>query len=337
MAAIGSGCANPWRREDAAFRHKGVRYAYSRWCAGACADEPAAARPVVLVHGFAQSRLSWEETAARLVRRTPGLAVYALDLVGHGDSERPAARAPYDLRAQADALAAFVRSVSFAGAAVFGYSMGGRVALEMACSDPEPLFGLVLESAGAGPCDGQARESFAARNAQWARRLREEGIDSFAAWWGELSLFASQRDLPADVRKRIASGRARNDAEALARTLEQAGAHAMRSEAECVAALRALRARGAFVHYVAGSRDEKYARVARKLEEAGAAQAHIVEGAGHNTHLERPDEFARLAAFALGDGAVCADVASEDRGICEIRGASQHDVKKRAISDSIVE
>ncbi len=231
----------------------------------------------------------------RIAALAPESAVYALDLAGHGDSGRPESSAPYGLRAQSRMLAAFIRSVSFARAAVVGYSMGGRVALEMACSDPGVISALVLESAGVGPGDEGDRGAYAVRNGRWARRLREEGIESFAEWWGELPLFASQRALPADVRERIALGRMRNDPEALARTLECAGAHEMRAESENIAALRALRAHGVDVCYIAGACDEKYARVAYALERAEAAQTVIVEGAGHNVHLERPEEFIRLA------------------------------------------
>ena len=88
--------------------------------AAACRES---AVPLILLHGFAQSSASWNATASELA--ATGRPVYALDLVGHGGSERPANPRAYALDAQGEALLAFARliaDVEGVRPAVLGYS-----------------------------------------------------------------------------------------------------------------------------------------------------------------------------------------------------------------------
>ncbi len=88
-----------------------------------------------------------------------------------------------------------------------------------------PFSALVLESAGLGPADDAAREALRERNFAWAARVRDEGVSAFMDWWAGLPLFESQRNLDDDQRERLRAGRLANDAESLALSFEQAGAH----------------------------------------------------------------------------------------------------------------
>ena len=210
--------------------------------AAACRES---AVPLILLHGFAQSSASWNATASELA--ATGRPVYALDLVGHGGSERPANPRAYALDAQGEALLAFARliaDVEGVRPAVLGYSMGGRVTLAALRRDPRAFSAVILEAAGFGPATQAEREAVAKRDAACATRLRADGLEAFMDFWEQLPLFASQRDLPPDVRERLRAGRMANDAEALARTFEQAGQHVMPSRAETLETLAVLRAGG---------------------------------------------------------------------------------------------
>ena len=201
-----------------------------------------------------------------------------------------------------DRVAAIVRLVAAAeGAPVLvGYSMGGRIAAETMVRHPGlPLAGLVLESAGLGPADDAARAALARRNGEWAARLREGGVAAFMDWWETLPLFATQRELPPATRAAIRIGREAHGAETLARSLEAWGAHHQAAESETVAALAQMRVAGRPVLYLAGSRDEKYAALAARVRAAGLP-AMLVEGAGHNVHLEKPEVFSRAVPQLAG-------------------------------------
>ena len=206
-------------KREGFFQHDGARYRFAVW-----ESEAAEAAPVVLLHGFAQSAASWDGIAELLGRTR---SVVALDLVGHGGSDRPEGADAYALGAQGEMLLAYLASPvgvaalaapgrSNGGSAsaaqgsrkplVVGYSMGGRVALAAASSQPETFArfagGLVLESAGLGPVDEREREDAAERDARNAAALRRDGLSAFMDAWERLDLFATQRDLPASARGR---------------------------------------------------------------------------------------------------------------------------------------
>ena len=307
--------------------------------------------PVILLHGFAQTPVSWDGVARILQgqgRRTyapnlfepeSGLALRACDygeeLTAPGDAaydraggptgglaadpardvadsptsdpaSRPTSHSIADplasMGAVCDRVAAIVRLVAAAeGAPVLvGYSMGGRIAAETMVRHPGlPLAGLVLESAGLGPADDAARAALARRNGEWAARLREGGVVAFMDWWEALPLFATQRELPPAARATTRADREAHDAETLARSLEAWGAHHQAAESETVAALAQMRVADRPVLYLAGSRDEKYAALAARVRAAGLP-ARLVEGAGHNVHLEKPEAFSRAVAQLAG-------------------------------------
>lgn len=159
-----------------------------------------------------------------------------------------------------------------------------------------PFSALVLESAGLGPVDNAAREALRERNFAWAARVRGEGVSAFMDWWAGLPLFESQQYLSADQRERLRAGRLANDAESLALSFEQAGAHQMPLRCESIRALCELAAKGIPVSYLAGELDAKYCKVASTLqaESHDAVSCRVAPAAGHNIHLEQPEAFGAI-------------------------------------------
>lgn len=159
-----------------------------------------------------------------------------------------------------------------------------------------PFSALVLESAGLGPVDNAAREALRERNFAWAARVRGEGVLAFMSWWEALPLFESQRNLPVDQRERLRAGRFGNDAESLALSFEQAGAHQMPLRCGSIHALCELSRRGVPVSYLAGRLDAKYCKVLVDLraDSHDAVSCRAVPCAGHNIHLEQPEMFASI-------------------------------------------
>lgn len=159
-----------------------------------------------------------------------------------------------------------------------------------------PFSALVLESAGLGPVDDAAREALRERNFAWAARVRGEGVSAFMDWWAGLPLFESQQYLSADQRERLRAGRFANDAESLALSFEQAGAHQMPLRCESIRALCELAAKGIPVSYLAGELDAKYRKVLADLraDSHDAVSCRAVPRAGHNIHLEQPEAFGAI-------------------------------------------
>ena len=101
-------------------------------------------RPVVLIHGLGASVATWRDNLGPLAERH---AVYALDLPGHGDSDKP--DISYDAESMTEFVRAFVHHLSIETAALIGHSVGGGLALNLALTHPELVSHLVLVSSGA--------------------------------------------------------------------------------------------------------------------------------------------------------------------------------------------
>ena len=105
--------------------------------------------PLVLVHGLGSSATQdWGRLIAPLARR---FHVYAPDLPGFGQSERPA-DADYSIPMQVEALRAFMEALSVRRARVAGISMGGWIVSRLAGAHPEMVERLVVvDAAGMRP------------------------------------------------------------------------------------------------------------------------------------------------------------------------------------------
>jgi pimeloyl-ACP methyl ester carboxylesterase len=118
---------------------------------------PADAAAVLLLHGLASDADTWDLALAPLAEH--GLRALALDLVGHGDSDKPGDCA-YLLDDFADSVAAFLDALGLDRAVVCGHSFGGAIAMHFAQRHRDRISHLVLVSAG-----GLGREVHAALRA----------------------------------------------------------------------------------------------------------------------------------------------------------------------------
>lgn len=117
------------------------------------------ALPVVLIHGIADSALTWSLVLRPLAAIGP---LYALDMPGHGQSGHPPGRRYATIAEQAAVLAAFVREVVGRPALLVGNSMGGWVAARVALDAPELVRGLALLAPGGALLGGRGSwEGFA--------------------------------------------------------------------------------------------------------------------------------------------------------------------------------
>lgn len=98
-------------------------------------------RCVVLLHGYLESLLVWEEFIPLLYKK---VRVVTLDLPGHGISVVQGDT--HTMEFLADTVATGVRALGITRCTVVGHSMGGYVALALCERHPELLDGLVLLS-----------------------------------------------------------------------------------------------------------------------------------------------------------------------------------------------
>lgn len=96
---------------------------------------------VVLIHGFGTSSFLWRNVAPAIT--DAGHTAYAVDLFGHGESDRPM-DADFGIAAQAEYLDAAMTALRVARGIIVGIDIGGDVALRLAAKRPERVEKLVL-------------------------------------------------------------------------------------------------------------------------------------------------------------------------------------------------
>jgi pimeloyl-ACP methyl ester carboxylesterase len=104
----------------------------------------AAAPAILLVHGLLSDSGTWAEDLEPLAAL--GLRAIAIDLLGHGYSDKPPG--PYLLDDFALLLDRFLEALGLSSATICGHSLGGAIAVHFGYHYPERVDSLVLVSAG---------------------------------------------------------------------------------------------------------------------------------------------------------------------------------------------
>lgn len=101
----------------------------------------ASGAPVLLVHGLGSRAEDWANLMPQL--KQAGFHVYAIDLLGYGDSARPA-NATYSIPEEAQYVEEFMSQHGLQMVSLVGWSMGGWVAMRVALDAPRRIRNLVL-------------------------------------------------------------------------------------------------------------------------------------------------------------------------------------------------
>lgn len=166
--------------------------------------------PVLLLHGFPETHVCWQQTAPRL---SAEFRVVAADLRGYGASRSPAGGPRgegYSKREMAGELVELMAALGHERFAVVGHDRGARVAFRLALDHPERVTRAALlnivptvdqfERMGAGPSLGYWPWFLLAQPAPFPERMIGADPDGllehvFAAWTGRPdAITAESRD-----------------------------------------------------------------------------------------------------------------------------------------------
>jgi 2-succinyl-6-hydroxy-2,4-cyclohexadiene-1-carboxylate synthase len=243
--------------------------------------------PLLLLHGFTGGACAWDSIRSVLA---VDATVVALDLIGHGQSARPADPARYTFEWATRDLLGLLDALHLPTVDLLGYSMGGRVALHFALEAPDRVRSLLLESASPGIDNPAERQARAASDDALAERVLREGVPAFVAEWEQQALLALAPHVSDDVRRRQRELRLANDPIGLANSLRGMGAGRQQPLWSRLNDLAHVP-----VCLVVGERDSRYCAIAQRIQAAvPSASLEVVPGAGHTVHLDQPEQFARL-------------------------------------------
>lgn len=244
---------------------------------------------LLMLHGFMGDSRAFHHLLEGLSKSCNPITV---DLLGHGQSDKIYTETRYNEEAQIADITALVQQLELARVFLYGYSMGGRLALKAALKFPELWGGLLLESTTYGLTDEKKR---ADRRRVDAQRAEKISIDykTFLAQWKELALFNS----PVRVDKQLAANynhiHLSQDSHAMAASIVGFGTGSMapvRTE---------LHGFTKPVMVIAGTEDQKYINLSKSLV-SYFDKAHLCHiTAGHRVHLDNPQELVQEINFFL--------------------------------------
>lgn len=244
--------------------------------------------PLVLLHGFTGSVENWRPLIDQLasLNRT----IIAVDILGHGRSGAPLDPTRYRMELVAADIAEILNTqLGFSQIDLLGYSMGGRLALGIACHYKQLINRLILESASPGLETMEERNARKTSDDALADWIEQNGILAFVDRWEVVPLFDSQKVLPEAVRARLRNQRLHNRTHGLANSLRGMGTGVQPSFWDCLAQLTLP------FHLIVGELDTKFCRIGQEMmERLPNARLTVVEDAGHTVHLEKPEQWLAL-------------------------------------------
>src|SRR5215813_10219889 len=117
------------------FDFNGNRISYDEYGAGG--------RPLVLIHGLLMNRRMFDRLGPEMAAR--GNRVIAVDLLGHGRSDRPSDMSQYSMTFFARQIEGLLDHLGLEDAVIGGTSLGANVTLELAYLEPKRVKAMMIE------------------------------------------------------------------------------------------------------------------------------------------------------------------------------------------------
>ena len=249
---------------------------------------PRAAPAVVLLHGFPLDRSMWDDQVGALAAR---FRTIVPDLRGHGRSEAPPG--PYTMADHVADVARLLDRLGIDRAALVGLSMGGYVTANFLAAHPERAWAAALVDTRA---EGDTEQTRASREVQ-AKEIEAAGMGPFVEA-GIPRMFAAKTvaerpDLVERYRRMVGPARPPAVVAAL---------QGLASRPDVTPALREVRCP---TLVVVGSEDvvTPPSDARRIAETVPGAELEIIEGVGHLSNMEAPEQFNRVLLDFLGRAA----------------------------------
>ncbi|HWP44661.1 MAG TPA: alpha/beta fold hydrolase [Blastocatellia bacterium] len=232
--------------------------------------------PVIFIHAFPLNQTMWDDQLSVLRNHCRAIT---LDLRGFGASDVP--DGPYTIDQMAADVNGLMSKLDIKRAVLVGLSMGGYISLAFYRNYPGSVRAMVLANTRASADTAKARE----RRMESARKVEQEGASAIADELVPLALAPSTLEARPDIVKRVRAMAEANSPRGLA-----AAQRAMASRMDSTYILASID----FPVLIIGGAEDKLTPVteAKSMRDGiPRSQLVVIEGAGHLSNMEQPDQF----------------------------------------------
>jgi pimeloyl-ACP methyl ester carboxylesterase/predicted Zn-dependent protease len=236
--------------------------------------------PVVLLHGITDSWFSWSRVLPQLDKK---YRVYALDLRGHGDTDKPPTG--YAMKDFAADVVAFMDAMNIKRATIVGHSMGSFVALQTVMDAPRRVEKLLIMGTAT-----TARNNVTQDLIKEFAVLKDPLDENFVS---DFQVATSSKTVPED----FINGVVRQSMKVPARVWKQAMEGVMAEDYQ--PNLGKIKVPTLIVW---GDRENVFLRPEQEILKTKIANSSlkVYEGAGHSPQWEYPEKFAGDLTQFLG-------------------------------------
>ncbi|MEK6282564.1 MAG: alpha/beta hydrolase [Acidobacteriota bacterium] len=223
---------------------------------------------LVLIHGWGSNLDFWRDHVSDLAKRN---RVIAIDLPGHGQSDKP--QLPYSMDLFARAVDAVLRDAKVKRAVLVGHSMGTPIARQFYRKYPEKTLAVVIVDGSLRPFpDKQLMKTFI--EGLRAPNYREAGKQMFAGMAGP--------SLSAELQERIQASFLNTPQHVVVGAMEGMADDSIWAQDKINLPVLAVMAKSPFWP---ADTEQFYRNTAAKLD------FQMWDGVGHFLHMEKPKQF----------------------------------------------
>ncbi len=236
---------------------------------------------LIMFHGFMGSGQSFDPLIQLL---NPFCNPVTIDLIGHGRTGGPENPIRYSVEKQIFDIRSILDRIKLSPLIIYGYSMGGRLVLNLLSEISNYFHGVILESTTCGIKNPDERKKRAGIDENRVREI-EKNFAAFLDKWMTLPLFSNINRSSFALENYNKVMRSQNPL-LLAASLRGFGTGNMESVCNRLSSIDHR------VLLIAGNKDSKFVRIHRKMDQLLPDSNSIeIDEAGHRVHLDQPVKF----------------------------------------------
>lgn len=221
-----------------------------------------------------------------------GIDVIAPDLPGHGLTTTPPEPSHYSITSKAEFVDQIIQQIQIKPIAIYGYSMGARVALHLLQNRMEitgtDLNIFIIESGNPGLDNITDQRDRVKRDSEIARSMQYDYI-GFLEQWNRLPLFRSPFGKQSPSLMKFYEVQRAQDPLSMSLSFEYS------SPGRTITKTTPFKELKSPLNVITGEMDEKYCNLWEKISSKYLlVKHHIIPDAGHRVHLDNPNAVSKL-------------------------------------------